>query len=69
MTPKLNTIQASIVSYIYIYISVYICVKLSSENLNPDSYSPHSTNNYTFEMTIAQKMCSSFHIVECVGNK
>ena len=31
-------------------------MKLSSENLNPSSYSPHPTNTYTYEVTIAPKI-------------
>ena len=33
-----------------------MCMKLSSENLNPSSYSPHPTNTYTYEVTIAPKI-------------
>ena len=31
-------------------------MKLSSKNLNPSSYSPHPTNTYTYEVTIAPKI-------------
>ena len=35
-----------------------MCVKLPFRDLNPDSYPPHLTSTYTYEMTIAPKVCS-----------
>ena len=47
-----------------------MCVKLSPENLNPESYSPHYTRNYTCEVTIASRVCSDTNLnigVEEIG--
>ena len=32
-------------------------VKLSPKNLNPDSCPPHPTSIYTYEVTIAPRVC------------
>ena len=34
-----------------------MCVKLPPRDLNPNPYPLHSTNIYTFGVTIASKMC------------
>ena len=35
----------------------YICVKLPFKDLNPNSYSSHSTNSYTCGMTFVPRVC------------
>ena len=34
-------------------LRIYICVKLSHGNLNPDPYPPYLTSTYTYRVTIA----------------
>ena len=36
---------------------MYMCVKLSFGDLNPDPCPPHPTNTYTCEITIALRIC------------
>ena len=35
-----------------------MCVKLPPGDLNPDPCLPHPTSTYTYEMTIAPRVCS-----------
>ena len=37
---------------------MYICVKLTSRDLNSNPYPPHLTNTYTCGVTIAPRVCS-----------
>ena len=39
---------------------MYICVKLSPENLNPDPFPPHLTNTYTCRVSNTPKVCGSY---------
>ena len=36
---------------------MYICVKLTSRDLNSTPYPPHLTNTYTCGVTIAPRVC------------
>jgi len=43
-----------------------MCVKLPLGDLNPDSFSSHPTSTYTYEVTIALRVCGCLHIISLV---
>ena len=38
-------------------------MKLFHEDLNPDSYSPHFINTYTYGMIIAPRVCGGVDVI------
>ena len=37
-------------------------VKLSPRDLNPGPYLPHPTSTYTYEMTVAPRVCGGIYV-------